>query len=139
MSNLIIGAPRNWAKNVLLWNIALDPQGGPTNGGCENCRGGVTIDPDSDEITRNVEYYALGHISRYVRPGAVRVDSTQEHGQIENVAFRNPNGTMVLVAANTGEADVSFDVVMDGDTFRYVLTSQSAVTLRWTPKMGTEY
>ncbi|KAA8747747.1 glycoside hydrolase family 30 protein [Paenibacillus sp. UASWS1643] len=138
MSNLIIGAPRNWAKNVLLWNIALDPQGGPTNGGCENCRGVVTIDPENNEINRNVEYYALGHISRYVRPGAVRVDSTQEQGQIENVTFRNPDGTMVLVAANTGEAEVSFDVVMDGDSFRYILPSQSAATFRWKPKTGVE-
>ncbi|WP_340389143.1 glycoside hydrolase family 30 beta sandwich domain-containing protein [Paenibacillus sp. FSL E2-0151] len=138
MSNLIIGAPRNWAKNVLLWNIALDPQGGPTNGGCENCRGVVTIDPDSDEITRNVEYYVLGHISRYVRPGAVRVASTQEQGKIENVTFRNPDGTMVLVAANTGEAEVSFDVVMSGDSFRYILPSQSAATFRWKPKTGVE-
>ncbi|RPK24533.1 glycoside hydrolase family 30 protein [Paenibacillus xylanexedens] len=138
MSNLIIGAPRNWAKNVLLWNIALDPQGGPTNGGCENCRGVVTIDPENNEITRNVEYYALGHISRYVRPGAVRVDSTQEQGQIENVTFRNPDGTMVLVAANTGEEEVSFDVVMDGDSFPYILPSQSAATFRWKPKTGVE-
>ncbi|WP_336758832.1 glycoside hydrolase family 30 protein [Paenibacillus sp. USHLN196] len=136
MSNLIIGAPRNWAKNVLLWNIALDPQGGPTNDGCENCRGVVTIDPENNEITRNVEYYTLGHVSRYVRPGAVRVDSTQEQGQIENVAFRNPDGTMVLVTANTGEAEVSFDVVMDGDSFRYVLPSQSAATFRWKLKRG---
>ncbi|MEK3706407.1 glycoside hydrolase family 30 beta sandwich domain-containing protein [Paenibacillus sp. FSL R7-0198] len=138
MSNLIIGAPRNWAKNVLLWNIALDPQGGPTNGGCENCRGVVTIDPERDEITRNVEYYALGHISRYVRPGAVRVASTQEQGQLENVTFRNPDGTMVLVAANTGEAEVSFGVVIDGDLFRYILPSQSAATFRWKPKTEVE-
>ncbi|WP_260986462.1 glycoside hydrolase family 30 beta sandwich domain-containing protein [Paenibacillus xylanexedens] len=138
MSNLIIGAPRNWAKNVLLWNIALDPQGGPTNGGCENCRGVVTIDPERDEITRNVEYYALGHISRYVRPGAVRIDSSQEQGKIENVAFRNPDGTMVLIATNTGEVEVSFNVVMDGDSFRYVLPPQSAATFRWKPKTGVE-
>ncbi|WP_405172929.1 glycoside hydrolase family 30 beta sandwich domain-containing protein [Paenibacillus sp. FSL H8-0280] len=138
MSNLIIGAPRNWAKNVLLWNIALDPQSGPTNGGCENCRGVVTIDPENNEITRNVEYYALGHISRYVRPGAVRVASTQEQGKIENVTFRNPDGTMVLVAANTGEAEVSFEVVMSGDSFRYILPSQSAATIRWKPKTEVE-
>ncbi|MDR6718676.1 glycoside hydrolase family 30 beta sandwich domain-containing protein [Paenibacillus sp. 2003] len=138
MSNLIIGAPRNWAKNVLLWNIGLDPQGGPTNGGCENCRGVVTIDPERDEITRNVEYYALGHISRYVRPGAVRVESTQEQGKIENVTFRNPDGTMALVAANTGEVEVSFDVVMGGDSFQYILPSQSAATFRWKPKTGVE-
>ncbi|UPK44845.1 glycoside hydrolase family 30 protein [Paenibacillus pabuli] len=136
MSTLMIGAPRNWAKNMLLWNIALDPQGRPTNGGCTNCRGVVTIDPESGEVTRNVEYYALGHISRYVRPGAVRIDSTQEQGKIENVVFNNPDGTMVMVAANTGEAEVSFDVVVDGDSFRYSLPSYSAATFRWNPEMA---
>lgn len=138
MSNLIIGGPRNWAKNVLLWNIALDPQGGPTNGGCENCRGVVTIDPVSGEIIRNVEYYALGHISRYVRPGAVRMDSTQGQGTVENVAFRNPDGTKVLIAANTGEAEVSFIVALDGNSFRYTLPSQSAATFRWKPQISVE-
>ncbi len=135
MSNLIVGGPRNWARNVLFWNIALDPSGGPTNGGCENCRGVVTIDPKSGDITRNVEYYALGHISRYVRPGAVRVESNQEKGKIENVAFRNPDGTMVLVAANTGEGEVAFDVVMEGKAFRYTLPPQSAATFRWKPQI----
>lgn len=131
MSNLMIGAPRNWAQSVLLWNIALDPQGGPTNGGCENCRGVITIDPESGKVDKNVEYYALGHISKFVRPGAVRVDSNQEQGKLENVAFRNSDGTMVLVAANTGEEDASFKVVMDGTEFHYSLPAKSAVTFRW--------
>ncbi|MGF9697277.1 glycoside hydrolase family 30 protein [Paenibacillus sp. MABNR03] len=131
MSNLMIGAPRNWAKSVLLWNIALDPQGGPTNGGCANCRGVVTINPENGDVTRNVEYYALGHVSRYVRPGALRVDSTEERGKLENVAFRNPDGTMVLVAANTENEEVIFRVDMEGKTFQYMLPSQSAATFRW--------
>lgn len=134
MSNLMIGAPRNWAQSVLLWNIALDPQGGPTNGGCGNCRGVVTIDPETGEVTRNVEYYALAHLSRYVRAGAVRVESTEERDELKNVAFRNPDGTMVLVAANTGNEDTIFRVVMEEESFQYTLPSQSAVTFRWKPE-----
>ncbi|MEY8743820.1 glycoside hydrolase family 30 beta sandwich domain-containing protein [Bacillales bacterium AN1005] len=73
----------------------------------------------------------MGHISKFVRPGAVRVDSNQEQGKLENVAFRNPDGTMVLVAANTGEEDASFKVVVDGAGFHYNLPAKSAVTFRW--------
>ena len=61
---LVIGAPRHWARGVLLWNLALDEKFGPHLGGCGNCRGVVTIDSKTGEVTRNPEYYALGHASR---------------------------------------------------------------------------
>jgi glucosylceramidase len=65
--NLLIGATRNWARGITLWNIALDQDSGPTNGGCMGCRGVVTIDTRTAPatITRNVEYYALGQLSRF--------------------------------------------------------------------------
>src|SRR5262249_57908309 len=73
--NLLIGATRNWARGITLWNIALDQDSGPTNGGCMGCRGIVTIDTRTSPatITRNVEYYALGQLSRFVADGAHRI------------------------------------------------------------------
>jgi glucosylceramidase len=131
MSNLIIGAPRNWAKTVLMWNVALDPAGGPTNGGCSNCRGVVTIDPASGAVTRNVEYYALGHAAKFVRPGAVRIESTNHQGRIESVAYRNSDGSIVLVAANTGAQAAAFSVRWGGRSFGYVMRPASAATFSW--------
>ena len=55
VQHLVIGATQNWARTVLLWNLALDPQGGPTNGGCTNRRGVVTVDPVSGAVTLNEE------------------------------------------------------------------------------------
>ncbi|URJ48662.1 glycoside hydrolase family 30 protein [Paenibacillus polymyxa] len=133
MSKLIIGAPRNWSQNVLFWNIALDPSGGPTNGGCANCRGVVTIDPLSGAVTKNVEYYAIGHASKFVRPGAVRIDSTHYSGSIETVAYRNPDGTLVLIAANTGENTKTFKVRHGNKVFKSTLPSKSAATFQWNP------
>ena len=52
-------------------------------------RGVVTIDTRSGAVTRNVEYYALAHASRFVRPGARRIASTAGVDGLENVAFRN--------------------------------------------------
>ena len=70
----MIGATRNWARGVTLWNIALDQDSGPTNGGCMGCRGVVTIDTRTAPATimRNVEYYALGQLSRFASGGARR-------------------------------------------------------------------
>jgi len=95
---LIIGSTRGWAKGVLLWNLALDEHDGPHTGGCGNCRGVVTINSASGGVTRNVEYYALAHASRFVRPGARRVESTSGSDGLESVAFRNADdGSKALI------------------------------------------
>ena len=73
--NLEIGPTRNWAKSVVNWNLALDPSGGPHGGGCGTCTGIVTVGPDGT-VTPDAEYYALGQLSRFVQPGAVRIAST---------------------------------------------------------------
>jgi glucosylceramidase len=74
----VIDVLRNWAKNVTLWNMDLDENGGPTvQNGCTDCRGVVTIDTSTTPATieRNVEYYVLGHLSKYTQTGAYRIDS----------------------------------------------------------------
>ncbi|KUP23537.1 glycoside hydrolase family 30 beta sandwich domain-containing protein [Paenibacillus sp. DMB5] len=133
MSKLIIGGPRNWAQAVLLWNLALDPEGGPANGGCSNCRGVVTVDGQGKAgYSRNVEYYALGHASRFIDPGAVRIGSPQAGG-IENVAYRNPDGSIVLIALNPSDEDRTFNVQWSERTFSFTLKARSAVTFKWQP------
>ena len=73
VGDLLIDAPRNWCKNVLLWNLAADPEFKPftDRGGCPICQGAVTIDKDS--VTNNLAYYAMAHTSKFVRPGSVRI------------------------------------------------------------------
>ena len=75
VKRLIIGATRNWSKNVLEWNLAADPQYKPytDRGGCPSCQGAVTI--DGDKVTRNIAFYSVAHASKFVRPGSVRIAS----------------------------------------------------------------
>jgi glucosylceramidase len=131
MSNLMIGGPRNWAQAVLLWNMALDPDGGPVNGGCSNCRGVITIDPESGSVERNAEYYALAHSSKFVQPGAVRIESNSFGGKVENVAYRNKDGSIVVVAANVSDQSQVFKVRFKGESFIYRLPPGGAVTFEW--------
>jgi glucosylceramidase len=133
VQQLVIGATRHWARGVLLWNLALDPAHGPTNGGCQNCRGVVTVDPTTGAVTHNVEYFALGHASKFVREGARRIASTTlGAGSIETVAFRNTDGTKVLVALNSADrGESAFRVRAGGRTFAYTLPARSVATFRW--------
>ena len=124
VKRLIIDAPRNWSRNVLLWNLAADPHNGPhtDNGGCSMCQGAVTL--DGDKVTRNLAYYTVAHASRFVRPGSARIASTDRGDRtllltedeeragavrvalttasaaLPNVAFRTPEGKIVVIVAN---------------------------------------
>jgi glucosylceramidase len=132
VGTLVIGATRGWARGVALWNLALDETGGPHLGGCGNCRGLITIDSRTGAVTRNVEYYALAHASRFVRPGARRIASTTGVSGLQTVAFRNADdGSRVLIVLNTGRSAMPFDVRDGGRSFRYTLPAGAVVTLRW--------
>jgi glucosylceramidase len=109
--------------------MALDNNHGPVIGSCTNCMGVVTT--NGSNVTYNAEYYVLGHLSKFVQPGAVRIDSTgYGEGGIQNVAFRNPNGSIVLVALNSGGTQ-NFQVSYGGQTFGYTLPGGAIATFTW--------
>jgi glucosylceramidase len=135
INTLIIGASRNWSRNVLEWNLAADPNNNPhTNGGCSTCLGGITVSGTS--ITRNVGYYIIGHASKVVRPGAVRISSNIA-GTIQNVAFKNSDGSKVVIASNSGSSSVSFKLKWGGESFTYSLAAGAVVTFKWTGTPST--
>jgi len=132
---LIIGATNHWARGSLTWNLALDPAHGPHHGGCAECNGVVTIDPATGKVTRNVEYYVLGHASRFVLPGAYRVASKPRAAAIEVAAFLNPDGSRVAILhRNSGEGPVT--VALDGERYSVALPTGSVATLRWGARSG---
>jgi glucosylceramidase len=128
--NLVIGATRHWARGVLLWNLALDPAHGPHLGGCGDCRGVVTIDPGTRAVTRNVEYYALGHASRFVLPGARRIGSDSGKDGVESVAFANPRGRGVAVLLlNGGKAKRDVAVRLGARSYSLSLPAGAVATM----------
>lgn len=127
----VVGSTRHWARGVMLGNLVLDEEGGPHLGGCRNCRGLVTLHVDTGEISRNVEYFALAHASRFVLPGARRIASGSRSAALDHVAFLNPDRSLVLIVVNPAPEEASFLVRMNGQAFRYRLPAASLATLRW--------
>lgn len=150
-AQMTIRALRNWAQGVQLWNAALDQHRGPKIGnGCagvfppftgEDCTAPVTVDTSKHSYSLNADYWALGHFSKFVQPGAVRISSSQQANcptsplggydcGVENVALRNPDGSEVVVVTthdgaahdiSISEAGLSVDAhLADGDTATFV-------------------
>jgi O-Glycosyl hydrolase len=127
----LVETVRYWSKGALLWNIALDEKHGPHLGGCDNCRGVVTIDSATGRITRTVDYYALGHLSRFVAPGAVRIEAGQAPKDLNTVAFRNKDGSTVVVAVNRAQDARTMTVREGQKTFTYDLPMGGVATFVW--------
>jgi glucosylceramidase len=129
VKQLEIGAPRNWARNVLEWNLAADPQQNPhTPGGCTECLGAITL--AGDAVTRNVAYYTIAHSSKFVRPGSVRVASTSA-GVLPNVAYRTPTGGHALVVQNDQSTPQTFALRYQGRTAQATLPAGAVATYVW--------
>jgi glucosylceramidase len=129
---LIIDTTRNWSNSVILWNLALDQNHEPHLGGCKNCRGVVTVNQTDSAagVIPTVDFTA--HVSKFVRPGALRIESnTFGPGSLEDVAFRNPDGSLVLLVLNSGSKRVTFNVGWEKKFAVYTLPANSAATLTW--------
>jgi len=146
-SEVVIASMRNWASTVALWNLALDPQGGPVqapNTGCRSCGGLVTINESTGTVSPTRSYFQLGQASAFVTQGARRIESPhfvsytyKRQGVnfvtpgLDDVAFRNPDGSIVLMAYNNSAAPVRFGVRWHRLWSQYTLPAAATVTLVW--------
>jgi len=133
----LIAVMRNWSRSYVLWALATDQNYGPHVGGCSQCRGIVTIDdtnPQNPIVHREPDYYVLGQASAFVASGAVRIGSTEpEETQLKDVAFRNPDGTIVLYALNAATTSQVFRIGFNGKTAATILPAGSVATFVWKP------
>jgi glucosylceramidase len=130
VQQIIIGATRNWSRNVLLWNLAADPRNNPhtDNGGCPICQGAITL--DGDTVGRNRAFYTLAHASKFVRPGSIRIASN-EPDLLPNVVFKTPKGKSVLIVVNNDKSPKTFTVRSHKRVFTTSLSAGAVATYIW--------
>ncbi len=131
----LIAVTRNWAKSYVLWALATDQNHGPFVGGCGTCRGLLTIDDSSPEnvtVKPELDYYVLGQASKFLLPGAVRIASDEPAGtELKDVAFRNPNGSVVLYTLNAGKKGQDLSISFHGKTVTTTLPEGAVATFVW--------
>ncbi|MFC4149827.1 ricin-type beta-trefoil lectin domain protein [Micromonospora mangrovi] len=129
----IVNYARNWSRSVVKWSLAVNQNMGPHNGGCGTCTGLITVhegDSRAGQVDYTIEYYTTGHLTKFVRPGAYRIDSTASSA-VPNVAWRNPDGSKALIAHNGGTSAQSVKVVWGGQSFTYSLPARTTATFTW--------
>lgn len=130
LRNVIIGSMRNWSRNALEWNLANNSSFGPhTEGGCTTCKGAITV-KGSTSYEENVGFYIIGHASKFVPAGSVRLGSNIA-GNLQNVAFRTPQGKKVLIILNDGQNFEMFNIEYNGKWFTTSLDAGSVATFVW--------
>jgi O-glycosyl hydrolase len=128
-----IQSTRNSARTGTMWNIAEDQNNGPViPGGCNACTPLVTINQSTGNVTFDAGYYSVGHFSKFVLPGAKRIASSTT-ANLDDVAFQNPNGSLVLIIDNTSGSTQSFSTSWAGQKFSDSLPSHGIATYEWTP------
>jgi len=155
VKRMIISVTQNWSRNVILWNFAADPNNDPhtDDGGCPMCQGAVTL--DGDKVSRNIAYYVIAHASKLVRPGSIRIASTNRgnqsvllttdeeqrevvrvativnHDALPNVVFRTPDGKIVMIVANDTWSVGSFRIQYRGQYANIRLQPGAVGTYVW--------
>lgn len=128
------GIVNNWARSITSWNMALDENGNP-NIGKFSCGGVVTIDNASHKVTRSGQFWAFAHYSKHIKRGA-RVFATDgigydgAGGPVSHAGFRNPDGSTVVVLANSGE-QTRAQLVLGAQMLEVDLPADSVYTLHW--------
>jgi glucosylceramidase len=144
---IVISSLRSWASTVALWNLALDSHGGPVqlpNHGCPGCIGLARIDEGSGAVSLTPAYYQLGQASAFIAPGARRIAATHFVSYVyprpgvnvvtpglDDVAVRNPDGSIVLMAYDNAPVAVHFTVRWRGRELRYALQPGATATFVW--------
>jgi glucosylceramidase len=136
----IIDYTRNWGRTVTKWSLAVDQNMGPHTGGCDKCTGLITVhngDGRSGQVDYTVEYYDMGHLTKFVKPGAYRIDSTA-NTTVPNVAWRNPDGSKALIAYNGTTSTQSVKVNWGNESFTYNLPAATSATFTWSGTQGSD-
>lgn len=126
----LIGNLNQGTNGYIDWNLILDKEGGPNHVG-NFCDAPIMYDRDTDTLDFKLSYYYIGHISRFVEPGAKRMLVSRYTDCLDAFGCINPDGKRVLVVMNRSSETENMQVSENGKLCDLKLSPHSIVTLCW--------
>lgn len=124
----IIGDLNHWTVGWIDWNMVLDERGGPNH--VDNlCDAPIIADTLRQKLYHENSYYYLGHFSKFIRPGAVRVGCEVSDTDLEATACRNPDGRVAVVVMNRTDREIGYQLRTDLGAVTLVSPAHSIMTL----------
>jgi O-glycosyl hydrolase len=135
--NMIMNDMKNWVTGWVYWNMILDQTGGPwliseVHGDPDDNRQHpvVIIDRETKKTSYTGLYYYLAHFSKFVKPGAWRVNTSGGSEQLNFAGFQNVDGSVVLNIINNGD-ETDCGISWKNRMAIQKLKKHSITTLKW--------
>ena len=110
------------------WNILLDETGGPNH--VQNfCFAPVHGDTKTGQLIFTNAYYYIGHFSKFIKPGAKRIISSASRSQLLTTAFKNEDGTVVVIVMNQSNIKTPYFLWINGKAVEITALPHSIATL----------
>lgn len=109
------------------WNILLDEKGGPNHVG-NYCDAPIMVNTQTGEYEEKLSFHYIGHFSRYIKKDAKRIALTKYTDKLEATAFKNPDGSLVLVMLNRTGTDIPVALRYNGEIASLNVLQNTIVT-----------
>ena len=116
-----------WTAGWIDWNLVLDASGGPNHVG-NLCSAPILIDAENEVLLHQSSYYYMGHITRFAKPGAIRVLCASSLAALEVTAYINPQANTGAIAMNRTDATIEFRLTIDHQSVAATLPAHSIAT-----------
>ncbi len=123
----IIGNLNAGMTGFIDWNILLDEKGGPNHVN-NYCDAPIMIDTKNDKFEEKLSLHYIGHFSKYIRKDAKRIAFSKYTDKLEMTAFKNADGSIVLVMLNRNEYDLPVVIRIDGKVAEFIVPQNAIVT-----------
>ncbi len=130
-----MGPLQNWGTGSIAWVLGTDNSDGPhlSSGGCDSCRGLVTVDTNAGTYKFQVDYYMMAQFSKFIPKGAIVLSgggsANLGNGGVQSVASLNPDGTRSVVIENTYNNPIYVTLTTkSGETWSGLIPTKSVVT-----------
>lgn len=124
----IIGDLNNGIDCFLQWSMIFDQTGGPNH--VQNlCETSIMVNTETGEYVKTLPYYYIGHFSRYIKPGAVRIGFSRYTDQLEVTAFKNPAGSLAVIVLNRREKAVPYYLRLENKVCQITAAAHSISTI----------
>ena len=119
----------NFTSAIVSWNMILDQTGGPVHNRNLGGAAPIVVDTDKKDFTVRSTYYTIGHFSKFIKRGAVRIGSSTYDDAVKASAFSNPDGEIIVVVLNTSDKEATPKIRLNNCTAEFNMPAKSLYTM----------
>ena len=119
----------NFTSAAVAWNLILDQNAGPVHNRGGGGSAPIIVDTNKRDFTVRSTYYTIGHFSKFIKRGAVRIGTSSYNDAVKVTAFCNPDGEIIIIILNTTDANVNPKIRLNNCTADFNLPAKSLQTM----------